>query len=314
MYLNEVFKVKYPFIQGGMANIAMGEFAAAVSNSGGLGVIAAGGMKAEDLKKQIEICRNLTDKPFGVNLMLLNPETDKMAEIVSDLKIPFVTTGAGNPSKYIEMFKSNNVKVFPVVPGVTLARRLERAGVDAVIAEGSESGGHIGDMTTMTLVPQVVEAIKIPVIAAGGIASGKQLLAAEVLGASGFQMGTVFLATKECPIHEKYKDAILKARGNDSIVTGRKIGVPVRLLKNAMSRAYLKKEQEGASKMDLEKFTLGSLRKAVNDGDIVNGSLMAGQVAAQIDEIKTLEELFLDLTHQYNLRKKELGFKSENWK
>lgn len=299
MKINEILGIKYPFIQGGMANIATGEFAAAVSNAGGLGLIGSGGMTPDILRENIRKCKSLTDKPFGVNLMLMSPQVDELADIIIEEGIKVVTTGAGNPAKYMAKWKENDIKVIPVVPGVALAKKMEKEGADAVIAEGTESGGHVGETTTMALVPQVVDAVKIPVIAAGGIADGRQLAAAFALGACGVQLGTCLLATKECPIHEAYKEAIVKARDNSTVVTGRIAGVPVRIIKNTMSREYIKLEKSGADKMELEKFTLGSLRKAVFDGDTINGSLMAGQVAGQISEIKTIKEVFENMYSQY---------------
>lgn len=299
MRLDKMLGIKYPFIQGGMANIATGEFAAAVSNAGGLGLIGAGGMNAEMLRANIRKCKELTDKPFGVNLMLMNPEADAMAEVIVEENVKLVTTGAGSPAKYMERWKANKMMVIPVVSSSALAIRMERFGADAVIAEGTESGGHVGEMTTMTLVPKVVDSVNIPVIAAGGIADGRQLAAAFALGAVGVQMGTCLLASEECPIHPAYKAAILKAKDNDTIVTGRIAGTPVRVLKNEMSREYVKQEKAGADKMELEKYTLGSLRKAVFDGDTMNGSLMAGQVAGQINEIRPLKDIFADIYDGY---------------
>lgn len=295
MRLNEILGTEYPIIQGGMANIATGTFAAAVSNAGALGLIGAGGMSAAQLRQEIQICKSLTQKPFGVNIMLMNPEADEMAKIVVEEQVPVVTTGAGNPGKYMATWKEAGIKVIPVVPAVVLAKRMENAGADAVIAEGTESGGHVGEMTTMALVPQVVDAVNIPVIAAGGIADGRQLLAAFALGAVGVQLGTCLLASEECPIHQNYKEALLKAGDNDTIVTGRIAGVPVRILKNRMARQYVKQEKAGADKMELEKYTLGSLRRAVFDGDTDTGSLMAGQVAGMLTEIRPLRVIFEDL-------------------
>lgn len=304
MKLNELLNIKYPLIQGGMANIATGEFAASVSNAGALGLIGAGGMDTATLKKNIEICRSLTDKPFGVNIMLMNPCADEMAQLVIDEHIAVVTTGAGNPSKYVEAWKAAGIKVLPVVPSVALAKRLERSGVDALIVEGTEAGGHIGELTTMSLVPQVIQAVSLPVIAAGGIASGRQMLAAVALGACGVQVGTCLLASEECPIHQNYKEAIIKAKDTETIVTGRINGTPVRSLKNKMVKEYVKKEKEGATMEELEVYTLGSLRKAVLDGDVVNGSLMAGQVAGMITEIlpvKTIiERMFKEYEEAYH--------------
>lgn len=291
MKLNELLNIKYPIIQGGMANIATGEFAAAVSNAGGLGLIGAGGMNVETLKENIHRCRELTDKPFGVNIMLMNPQAEEMAQLVIDEKVQILTTGAGNPGIYMKAWKAAGIKVFPVVPSVALAKRMERAGADGLIVEGCEAGGHIGEMTTMALVPQVVAAVNIPVVAAGGIASGRQLLAAYALGACGVQVGTVLLGSVECPIHENYKNAILKAKDTGTIVTGRIGGTPVRILKNKMAKEYVKKEREGASLEELEVYTLGSLRKAVFDGNVDEGSLMAGQVAGMVNEIKPVKEI-----------------------
>lgn len=295
MRLNEILNTKYSFIQGGMANIATGEFAAAVSNAGGLGLIGAGGMNTEMLREHIRICKSLTDKPFGVNLMLMNPDAPKMAEMIVEEGVKIVTTGAGNPGQFIPMWKEAGMKVIPVVSSVLLAQRMEKLGVDAVIAEGTESGGHVGEMTTMALVPQVVDGVSIPVIAAGGIADGRQLAAAFALGAVGVQLGTCLLASEECPIHENYKAAVLKAKDNDTIVTGRIAGTPVRILKNAMAREYVKQERAGADKMELEKYTLGSLRRAVFEGDTKTGSLMAGQVCGQLKEIRPIRDIFEDM-------------------
>lgn len=291
MKLNELLNIKYPLIQGGMANIATGEFAASVSNAGALGLIGAGGMTVEVLKENIDACKALTDKPFGVNIMLMNPHADKMAELVIEEGIKVVTTGAGNPTKYIQAWKDAGIIVLPVVPSVALAKRVERSGADAVIVEGTEAGGHIGELTTMALVPQVVDAVNIPVIAAGGIATGRQLLAAYALGAIGVQVGTILLASDECPIHENYKNAIVKAKDTDTTVTGRIAGTPVRIIKNQMAKEYIKREKEGASMEELEVYTLGSLRKAVQTGDVKTGSLMAGQVAGSVKEIKPVKEI-----------------------
>lgn len=304
MKLCEMLGIKYPIIQGGMANIATGEFAASVSNAGGLGLIAGGGMDAETLRENIRICKSLTDKPFGVNLMLMNPDTPKMADIVVEEEVKIVTTGAGSPGVYMDKWKEAGIKVIPVVSSVALAIRMERCGADMVIAEGTESGGHVGEMTTMTLVPAVVDKVSIPVIAAGGIADGRGLLCAKALGAVGVQIGTVLLATKECPIHENYKNEVIKAKDNGTVVTGRISGVPVRIIKNTMAREYVKKEKEGASKEDLEMYTLGSLRKAVFDGDTKNGSLMAGQISCIVNEERTVKEVLDDMMNGYEeLRK-----------
>ena len=257
MNLNEILNTKYPIIQGGMANIATGEFAAAVSNAGALGLIGAGGMRAEDLRQHIQICKKLTDKPFGVNIILLNPDADAMAQIVVEENIQFVTTGAGNPGKYMAAWKEAGIKVFPVVSAGVLARRMESLGADGIIVEGMEAGGHIGEATTMSIVPQIRKVINIPIIAAGGIATGEQMLAAEILGADGIQVGTCLLASEECPIHDNYKQAVIKAGDNDTVVTGRIVGNPVRIIKNKMAREYVKLERQGADMMELDKHTFG---------------------------------------------------------
>lgn len=301
--LNKILDIKYPIIQGAMANIATAEFAASVSNAGGLGIIATGAMTCSQARDEIRKCKKLTDKPFGVNVMMMNPETDDIMNMICEEKVCVVTTGAGNPGKYVEMLKKAGIKVFPITPSVALAKRLERAGVDGIIAEGGESGGHVGEQTTMSLVPQVVDAVNIPVIAAGGIADARGFNAALALGAVGVQVGTCLLATEECPIHENYKKAVLKAKDTDTIVTGKSLGAPVRVLKNIMSRQYVKIESEAGSREELEKLTLGGLRRAVFDGDIVTGSVMMGQVAGMVNEIRTIEEVLIDIVEN---SKKEL--------
>lgn len=297
--ISEILGIEFPVFQGGMANIADGAFAAAVSEAGALGMIGAGGMNAEQLREEIRICKSLTEKPFGVNIMLMHPEADRMAEIAAEEKVKVVTTGAGNPGKYMELFKAAGILVFPVVSSVALAKRLAGLGADGLIAEGCESGGHIGELTTMTLVPQVCDAVDLPVIAAGGIAGGRQLAAAFALGACGVQVGTCLLASCECPVHENYKLAVVKAKDNDTIVTGRNAGAPVRCLKNPMTREYARLEKEGADKMELEKFTLGSLRKAVKDGDVKAGSLMAGQVSGMVREILPVRTILENMVKEY---------------
>ena len=306
MKINELLNTKYPFIQGGMANIATGEFAAAVSNAGGLGLIGAGGMDADMLRDNIRKCKSLTDKPFGVNIMLMNPHADAMAQIVVEEGVKIVTTGAGNPGKYVEMWKNAGIIVIPVVASVALAKKMESLGVDALVAEGTEAGGHIGETTTMALVPQIVDAVSIPVVAAGGIADGRQLAAAFALGACGAQLGTCLLVSEECPIHQAYKEAIVKASDISTVVTGRIAGTPVRIIKNTMAREYIKMEKDGADKMELEKFTLGSLRRAVFEGDTKTGSLMAGQVAGQLNEIKPLSVIFEEMYNGYTETIKKL--------
>lgn len=307
MDIRDIIKTKYPIIQGGMANIATGEFAAAISNAGGLGLIAAGGMKPDQLRENIDRARELTDKPFGVNIMLMHPQVDELMEIVIEKKVPVVTTGAGNPGKYVPALKEAGIKVMPVVASVALAQRMERLGVDAVIAEGTESGGHVGEMTTMALVPQVVDGVSIPVVAAGGIASGRQMLAAYALGACGVQVGTCLLVSEECPVHQNYKQAVLDASDSDTIVTGRIGGTPVRVLKNRMAREYVRQERAGATKVELEVYTLGSLRKAVFDGNVKEGSLMAGQVAGQLHEIRPAAVILEEMYTSFCQLKKDLA-------
>ena len=309
--LNEILETEFPIIQGGMANIATGEFAAACSNAGALGVIATGGMQdPELLRTQIRICKERTDKPFGVNLMLMNPCAEAMAKIIVEEGVSVVTTGAGNPGQYIPAWKDAGIKVLPVVAASILAKRLERSGADAIIAEGTESGGHVGEMTTMALVPQVADAVNIPVIAAGGIADRRQAAAAMALGACGFQVGTCLLASPECPIHDNYKQALLKAKDSDTTVTGRSIGGPVRVLKNKIARQYLALEKQGASLEELERVTLGGLRRAVFDGDMETGSVMAGQVAGMLQEIRPLRAIFEEL---YFGGMEALGAAKQEW-
>ena len=295
MKINELLGTEFPIIQGGMANIATGAFAAAVSNAGALGIIGSGGWDGETLRKEIRIAKAATDKPFGVNLMLMNPHIEDLAKVVVEEGVKVLTTGAGNPGKYVPAWKEAGIKVFPVVAAPILAKRLERYDVDGFIAEGTESGGHVGEMTTMALVPQVVDAVKAPVIAAGGIADGRQMAAAYALGACGVQVGTCLLVSQECPIHENYKKALLKAGANDTVVTGRTTGAPVRVLKNKMARQYLEMEKENMPLAEREKLTLGSLRKAVFEGDLDGGSFMCGQVAGMLHEIKPLRQIFEEL-------------------
>ena len=307
MKLNELLGIEFPIIQGGMANVATGKFAAAVSNAGALGLVAGGGLDAEALRAEIRDAKAATDKPFGVNLMLMNPHIDELAKVVVEEGVQVVTTGAGNPGKYVPAWKEAGIKVFPVVAAPVLAKRLERYGIDGVIAEGTESGGHVGEMTTMALVPQVADAVSVPVIAAGGIADGRQLAAAFALGACGVQVGTVLLASEECPIHDNYKQTVLKAGANDTVVTGRSGGAPVRVLKNKMAREYLRMEKQNLPLEEMEKLTLGSLRRAVFDGDVDTGSFMAGQVAGMIHEIKPLRQVFEELMAGYEKVRKELS-------
>lgn len=289
--VTEILGTEYPIIQGGMAWVAEHNLAAAVSNAGGLGIIGAASAPAEVVRDEIRKCKELTGKPFGVNIMLLNPNADDVARIVVEEGVKVVTTGAGNPSKYMEMWKSAGVKVIPVVASVAMAKMMERAGADAVVAEGMESGGHIGFLTTFALVPQVADAVNIPVIAAGGIADGRGFAAAIMLGAEAVQMGTRFVASKESIVHANYKEKVIKAKDIDSTVTGTTTGHPVRCLKNRMTKEYIKLEKEGADFMELEKLTLGSLRKAVIEGDVTSGTLMAGQIAGLVKEESSCREI-----------------------
>ena len=297
--INEILGTEFPIIQGGMANIATGEFAAACSNAGALGMIATGAWDADRVRQEIRRARERTEgkKPFGVNLMLMSPFADDIAQVILDEGVQVVTTGAGNPGQYIPAWKEAGIKVIPVVAAAVLAKRLERYGIDAVIAEGTESGGHVGEMTTMALVPQVIDAVDVPVIAAGGIADGRQMAAALALGASGVQVGTCLLAREECPIHENYKQAVLKAKDSDTTVTGRSIGGPVRVLKNKMAREYLALEKRGATLEELETVTLGGLRRAVLEGDVERGSVMMGQVAGMVHEVRPLRRIFEELVN-----------------
>ena len=289
--VTELLGIEYPIIQGGMAWVAEYHLAAGVSNAGGLGLIGAANAPAEWVREQIREAKKLTDKPFGVNIMLMSSYADEVAKVVAEEGVKVVTTGAGNPEKYMELWKNAGIKVIPVVASVALARRMERCGADALVAEGCESGGHIGETTTMVLVPQVVDAVKIPVIAAGGIADGRGVAAAFMLGARGVQMGTHFVVTKESIVHENYKQAILKAKDIDTRVTGRSTGHPVRVLRNQVTRKYLDMEKQGATFEELESLTVGGLRRAVQEGDVTNGSLMAGQSSGLVKEECTCKEL-----------------------
>ena len=293
--VTKLLGIKYPLLQGGMAWIAESSLASAVSNAGGAGIIAGGSAPIDYLRSEIRKCKELTDKPFGVNIMLMSPNADDLAKLVIEEGVSFVTTGAGNPGKYIADWKAAGIKVIPVVPSVALAKRLERIGADAVVAEGTESGGHIGQNTTMCLVPQVVDAVQIPVIAAGGIADNRGFNAAFALGAEAVQMGTRFVTAKESIVHENYKQKVIKAKDIDSEVTGMSTGHPIRVLRNKMTRQYLKLEKEGAPFEELEKMTLGALRKAVVDGDTVYGSVMAGQSAGLVKKEETCKEIIEDV-------------------
>ena len=304
--LNEILGTKYPIIQGGMANIATGEFAAACSNAGALGLIGAGGMNAETLRENIRRCKALTDKPFGVNIMLMSPYADEVAKVVAEEGVKVVTTGAGNPEKYMELWKNAGIRVIPVVASVALARRMERAGADAVVAEGCESGGHIGMNTTMCLVPQVVDAVDIPVIAAGGIADGRGIAAAFMLGAEGVQLGTRFLATEECQISPKYKELVLKAKDTDNQITGFYSGSPCRGIKTKYTKKLQAMEKAACPPEDFEAMTVGSLRKAVVDGNVDEGSFLCGLIAGMIHDVKPCKEVIDEMWAQaYKLLGKE---------
>lgn len=303
MNLNELLGIKYPIIGGAMARITDAKLAASISNAGGLGVIAGGGLSKEELRNEIRKCKKLTSNPFGVNIMLMASNKAELAHLLVEEKVAVVTTGAGNPEPYIEMWKQAGIKVIPVIANVKHAKKMEALKVDAVIAEGMEAGGHIGSITTMCLIPQIVDAINIPVIAAGGISDARAMLAVEILGAAGVQIGTRFLATLECPISENYKQALLYA--NDTVITGYLSDNPVRVLKNNMTEKYLKLEKQNASKEELENITFGSLQKAIQ-GDIENGSMMCGQVVAMIDEIKSVEDVILELMDGYRQLKERI--------
>lgn len=296
--VTDMLGIKYPIIQGGMAWVAEHHLAAAVSEAGGLGIIGAASAPVEIVREEIQKAKELTDKPFGVNIMLLNPNAPDIARLVIEEKIAAVTTGAGTPEKYMDMWKEAGIKVIPVVASVAMAKRMERCGADAVVAEGMEAGGHIGSQTTMALVPQIVDAVKIPVIAAGGIADGRGFAAVRMLGADAVQMGTRFVVAEESIVHENYKERIIKAKDIDSVVTGQSTGHPIRILRNQMSKEYLKKEKEGASFEELEMMTLGTLRRAVIDGDVVRGSVMAGQIAGLIQKKQSCREIIEEIMGQ----------------
>lgn len=296
--VTELLGIEQPIIQGGMAWVAEHHLAAAVSAAGGLGLIGGANAPAEVVREEIRKAKALTDKPIGVNVMLLSPYADEVAKVVVEEGVKVVTTGAGNPEKYIEMWKNAGIRVIPVVASVALAKRMERYGADAVVAEGCESGGHIGEQTTMTLVPQVVDAVSIPVIAAGGIGDGRGIAAAFMLGAEAVQIGTRFVVSEESIVHENYKQRIIKAKDIDTAVTGRSHGHPVRCLRNQMTREYVKLEQEGKSFEELEYLTLGKLREAVQDGDITGGTVMAGQIAGLISKKQTCKEMIDEMMEQ----------------
>lgn len=296
--ITKLLGIEYPIIQGGMAWVAEYHLAAAVSQAGGLGLIGAASAPAEVVREQIREAKKLTDKPVGVNVMLLNPNAEEVAKVIVEEGVKVVTTGAGNPGKFMELWKNAGVKVIPVVASVAMAKMMERAGADAVVAEGMESGGHIGSTTTMTLVPQVADAVSIPVIAAGGIADGRGFAASMMLGAEAVQMGTIFVTAKESIVHSNYKQKVIAAKDIDSAITGMSHGHPIRQLRNKMTREYLKLEQNGASFEELEHLTLGALRKAVMEGDVVNGTVMAGQIAGMIKDEQSCAEIIQGIMSQ----------------
>ena len=296
--VKELLGIKYPIFQGGMAWVATSELAAAVSEAGGLGIIAAGNAPGDYVREEIRKLKEMTDKPFGVNIMLLSPFAEDIVDIVCEEGVPVVTTGAGNPGKFLERFRKHNIKVIPVVPTVSLAKRLEKQGVDALIVEGTEAGGHIGELTTMALVPQVRDAVGIPVIAAGGIADGRGIVAALALGADGVQLGTRFVCSTEAKVHQNYKDKLINAKDRDALVTGRSTGHPVRVIKNQFTREFIELEKSGASIEELEKMGSGRLRIAVVDGDVDKGSVMSGQIAGMINDIKPCNEIIQQLVQE----------------
>lgn len=296
--ITDLLGIEYPIIQGGMAWVAEHHLAAAVSEAGGFGLIGAASAPAEIVREEIRKAKELTDKPFGVNIMLLNPNSEEVAKVVVEEGVKAVTTGAGNPEKFIPMFKEAGIKVIPVVASVAMAKRMERYGTDAVVAEGMEAGGHIGSQTTMALIPQIVDAVDIPVIAAGGIGDGRGFAAVTMLGAEAVQMGTRFVVADESIVHDNYKERIIKAKDIDTVVTGLSTGHPIRVLRNQMTKEYLKLEESGAPFEELEKLTLGALRKAVMDGDIKNGSVMAGQIAGLVHQRQSCKEIIEEIMRE----------------
>lgn len=306
MLLSEMLGIKYPIIGGAMANISDAKFAAAVSNAGGLGIIATAVMTPEEVENEILKCKELTDKPFGVNLMLMNPQTPLIVDVVCKHKVCMVTMGAGNGGVYIKQLQEAGIKIFPVVAHGGLAKRLARANVDGFIVEGTESGGHVGESTTMALVPQIIDLTNKPVVAAGGIASGRQLNASLALGAIGVQVGTILLTSTECPIHENYKQAVIQAKDSDTVVTGRSKNAPVRILKNKMSKKYIELENIAKDVLELENMTLGAFRKAIYDGDIENGSVMMGQVAGMCNKILPIADIFAKMISDAKLEQELL--------
>ena len=302
----KMLDIKYPIFQGGMAWVSDSSLASAVSNAGGLGIIAGATAPVDYIREEIRKTKKLTDKPFGLNIMLLSDNAEELAKIAVEEGVKVITTGAGNPGKYMSMWKEAGIKVIPVVPSVALAKRMERAGADAVIAEGCESGGQVGKLTTMVLVPQVVDAVNIPVIAAGGICDGRGITAAFALGARGIQMGTRFLVSDECTIHENYKNAVIKAKDIDTVVTGRVTGHPVQVIKNRLAREFLKLEASNVSAEKLEELGRGALRRAVKDGDVDNSSLMAGQISGMVSKKQSVKEIIEEIFNEYEELRKAL--------
>ena len=295
MTITDLLGIKYPIFQGAMAQIARHELVSAVSNAGALGILASGGVSPEELRREIQQCKEFTDKPFAVNLMLMMPNIDEIIDVVIEEDVKIVTTGAGTPRKFMPRLKEVGIKVIPVIPSVKAAVKMEELGCDAVVVEGMEAGGHVGTSTTMALLPQVTSAVNIPVIAAGGIADGRGMAAAYCLGASGVQMGTVFLASEECPVTDAYKNMILEAVDTSTTLTGEKFGAPVRGIKNELTKKYHELEERSSTLMELEELTLGSLRRAVYDGDVENGSVMAGQIAGLVNEICPVKNIIEDV-------------------
>lgn len=302
----KMLDIKYPIFQGGMAWVSDSSLASAVSNAGGLGIIAGATAPVDYIREEIRKTKALTDRPFGLNIMLLSDNAEELARVAVEEGVKVITTGAGNPGKYMTMWKEAGIKVIPVVPSVALAKRMERAGADAVIAEGCESGGHVGKLTTMVLVPQVVDAVDIPVIAAGGICDGRGIAAAFALGARGIQMGTRFLVSDECTIHENYKNAVIKAKDIDTVVTGRITGHPVQVIKNKLAREFLKLESSNVSAENLEELGRGALRRAVKDGDVDNSSLMAGQISGMVTRKQNVKEIIEEIFDEYEELRKSL--------
>ena len=309
----EILGIKYPIFQGAMAWISGGELAGAVSRDGGLGIIAGGGMEPDLLRENIRKAKAITSNPFGVNLMLMRPDVEEQINVCIEEGVKVITTGAGNPGAFLDKLKAANIKVIPVIPTVKLAERMEKIGADAIIVEGMESGGHVGSITTMALLPQIVNAVNIPVIAAGGIASGKQFLAALSMGAEAIQCGTIFLTAKECLIHQNYKNAILKAKDRSTVTTGNFTGHPVRVIETKLAKEMLELEKNGAPKEKIEELGRGSLRNAVVEGDVENGSVMAGQVAAMVNEERTTKEILEYLVCDLKVETEVLKRKVDNW-